>query len=135
MGQALRFGGTMEMSGLNHEIRRNRVEGIIRSIPAYYPQFTPDDFAGIIPWSVAALFAGRFAIHRPHARPWKNLSIATGHAMMGISLAPITGKLMGQLIAGEQCEIDIGLLDPDRFSSRRVLNSYGLKSKQYKKTR
>jgi len=117
MGQTLRFGGTMEMSGLNHEIRRNRVEGIIRSIPAYYPQFTPDDFAGIIPWCGLRPCSPDGLPYIGRTRAWKNLAIATGHAMMGISLGPITGKLVAQLIAGEQSEIDIGLLDPGRFSS------------------
>jgi glycine/D-amino acid oxidase-like deaminating enzyme len=39
--------------------------------------------------------------------------------MMGISLAPITGKLIAQIIDGERPEIDIRLLDPDRFSRRK----------------
>ena len=92
IGTALRFGGTMEMSGLNHEIRRNRVEGIIRSIPAFYPQFSPSDFARISPWcglrpcSPDGLpFVGR-------TRLYKNLTIATGHAMMGVSLRQSPGN-------------------------------------------
>jgi D-amino-acid dehydrogenase len=29
----------------------------------------------------------------------KNLTLATGHAMMGLSLAPATGKLVSEIIA------------------------------------
>ena len=41
------------------------------------------------------------------------------HAMMGMSLGPITGRLVSQVVAGEKPEIDLTLLAPDRFSSRR----------------
>jgi D-amino-acid dehydrogenase len=37
----------------------------------------------------------------------KNLTIAAGHAMMGLSLAPATGKLVEELINGKKCSIDM----------------------------
>ena len=45
-----------------------------------------------------------------------NLSVATGHAMMGLSLGPITGKLMAEVLAGEKTSIDIAQLSPDRYA-------------------
>src|SRR5438876_12113559 len=50
MGNTLRFGGTMEMAGLNEDINPVRVQGIIKSVPEYYPDFTPHDFDGVLPW-------------------------------------------------------------------------------------
>ena len=50
MGDTLRFGGTMEIAGLNEDINPVRVRGIIKSVPKYYPKFTPQDFEGIQPW-------------------------------------------------------------------------------------
>jgi D-amino-acid dehydrogenase len=44
-----------------------------------------------------------------------NLSLATGHAMMGLSLGPITGKLVAEILAGEKPATDIALLSPDRY--------------------
>jgi glycine/D-amino acid oxidase-like deaminating enzyme len=35
---------------------------------------------------------------------------------MGLSLAPVTGQLAGAIVDGEPTEIDISLLDPDRFA-------------------
>jgi len=46
---------------------------------------------------------------------YRNLSAATGHAMMGLSLGPITGKLMAQVLSDEKCSIDLQMLDPNRF--------------------
>ena len=47
---------------------------------------------------------------------WKNLTLATGHAMMGLSLAPATGKIVSDLIAGESTNLQLELLSPDRFA-------------------
>ena len=41
---------------------------------------------------------------------------ATGHAMMGLSLAPIAGQLAGAVVDGEPTEIDISPMDPDRYA-------------------
>jgi D-amino-acid dehydrogenase len=50
-----------------------------------------------------------------HTKRYSNLIVATGHAMMGLSLAPITGKLVAQLLAAEKTDIDLTLLNPDRY--------------------
>jgi D-amino-acid dehydrogenase len=46
---------------------------------------------------------------------FSNLTVATGHGMMGLSLAPITGQLTAEVISGERYSIDITLLNPDRY--------------------
>ncbi len=115
MGSSLRVGGTMEIAGLNEDINPVRVRGIVKALPKYYPAFRAEDFEGIQPWrglrpcSPDGLpYVGRTAM-------FANLTLATGHAMMGLSLAPITGKLVGQILANEKPALDLGLLSPDRF--------------------
>ena len=44
-----------------------------------------------------------------------NAFIVTGHAMMGLSLAPVTGHLVAQLLGGGLPDIDIAKLAPVRF--------------------
>ena len=50
MGDTLRFGGTMEISGHTDNVRPERVEQIIAAAQYYFPDFRADDFAGIKPW-------------------------------------------------------------------------------------
>jgi D-amino-acid dehydrogenase len=116
MDGALRFGGTMELAGLDEGIDPARVRGILNAIPRYLPAFSPADFEGIVPWcglrpcSPDGLpYVGRFG-------RYSNLSAATGHAMMGLSLAPVTGRLMSEILSGEPPSLDIAALRPDRFS-------------------
>jgi len=44
-----------------------------------------------------------------------NLTLATGHATVGVTLAPITGLLVAQALSGEAPSVDSPLLSPDRF--------------------
>lgn len=44
------------------------------------------------------------------------LFVATGHEGAGVAHGPITGRLIAQLICGEQPEVDVKAFDPDRFS-------------------
>ena len=46
---------------------------------------------------------------------YSNLVIATGHAMMGVSLGAITGRIASQLMSGEETGFDLALLSPDRY--------------------
>jgi hypothetical protein len=41
--------------------------------------------------------------------------VAPGHAMKGVALSPITGRLVAQLVAGEQPDVDLAPFDPERF--------------------
>jgi D-amino-acid dehydrogenase len=116
MGGALRVGGTMEIAGLNEAINPARVRGIIDSFCRYFTDFRAEDFTGIQPWSGlrpcspdGLPFIGRTA-------KYSNLSLATGHAMMGMTLGPVTGKLMAEMISGEKPSLDLSLLSPDRYN-------------------
>jgi D-amino-acid dehydrogenase len=115
MGSSLRFGGTMELSGLNEQINPARVRGVIRGATTFFPEFTPDDFQGIQPWCGLRPCSPDGLPYLGRTKRYDNLTIATGHAMMGVSLAPITGELAAQLLMNERVAIDLQLLDPDRF--------------------
>jgi D-amino-acid dehydrogenase len=116
MGQSLRFGGTMEIAGLNENINRNRVQGIIQAIPRYYPAFKEEDFADVQPWCGLRPCSPDGLPYLGRARSLENLVIATGHAMMGISLGPITGKIVADLLADQTTDMNLTLLAPERFN-------------------
>jgi D-amino-acid dehydrogenase len=116
MGGALRFGGTMEIAGLNEDINPVRVQGIIKSVPKYFPNFAAQDFEGIQPWRGLRPCSPDGLPYVGRTAKFTNLSIATGHAMMGLSLGPITGKLIAEILSGEKPSIAIDALNPDRYA-------------------
>ena len=116
MDGSVRFGGTMEIAGLNEEINPLRVRGIIKAVPGYYPEFKMSDFDGIPPWRGLRPCSPDGLPYLGRTRRTPNLVVATGHAMMGLSLGPVTGSLVAQLLSQEKPSTDLGLLDPDRYS-------------------
>ncbi|HEY2951184.1 MAG TPA: FAD-dependent oxidoreductase [Verrucomicrobiae bacterium] len=116
MGGQLRFGGTMEIAGLNEDINPVRVQGIIKSVPKYYPDFTPQDFDGIPPWRGLRPCSPDGLPYVGRTARYANLALATGHAMMGLSLGPITGKLVAEILSDEKPSMGIELLNPDRYA-------------------
>lgn len=115
MNGMVRFGGTMELAAMNKKINRNRVEGIVNAIPKYYPELqteTPSKdriWYGFRPCSPDGLpYLG-------YSKKLKNLIIAGGHGMMGISLGPATGKVVAELASREATSVPIGLYDPERY--------------------
>lgn len=116
MGETLRVGGTMEIAGLNEDISPVRVRGIIDSFCRYYPEFTPSDFDGIQPWRGLRPCSPDGLPYVGRTAKFDNLSLATGHAMMGLSLGPITGKLMAEILSGEKSTTDLATMSPDRYN-------------------
>jgi D-amino-acid dehydrogenase len=109
-----RFGGTMELSGINHKINTKRVAAIAQAATDYYPQINvaqkelKDVKCGLRPLSPDGLpFIGRHS-------SCKNLVLATGHSMMGWSLGPATGKLVSELISNQQTSMAIDPFSPER---------------------
>ena len=116
IGSSLRFGGTMQLGELNESIDPRRISGILKSIPKYMPKFKASHFDGIEPWVGLRPVSPDGLPYIGRTRSHSNLVVATGHAMMGLSLGPITGQLVAQLIDGEKPSIDLSLLSPDRYS-------------------
>ncbi|GAA2904089.1 FAD-dependent oxidoreductase [Streptosporangium fragile] len=104
LGDRLRFGGTLELSGLDGTISRRRVDGILRTVRAYLPRMesteTVETWSGFRPCTPDGIpLVGR-------AEPYRNLSVACGHGHIGMGLAPAGGKLIAQIIAGERPDMD-----------------------------
>lgn len=115
IGTSLRFGGTMEIGDADRTVNMNRVRGIVATIPQFYPDMKvniPDQrevWSGLRPCSPDGLpYIGRSSM-------LKNLIIATGHSMMGMSLGPATGKLVSELVDEVACSMDVGRFAPERF--------------------
>jgi D-amino-acid dehydrogenase len=116
MGRSLRFGGTMELAGLDTKINPSRIRGITKSAPQYFPEFTEAHFASIKPWCGLRPCSPDGLPYLGRSDRFNNLTIATGHAMMGISLGPVSGKIVADLIEGQQAPFDLRLVSPSRFT-------------------
>lgn len=115
MADRLRFAGTMEVGGLDLSIDPARVRGIVKSVHSYFPKFAESDFAGIPVWSGLRPVSPDGVPYLGFVPRFPNLIAATGHAMMGLSLGPVTGHLVADLLAGDPPFRSIDAMAPGRF--------------------
>jgi D-amino-acid dehydrogenase len=109
-----RFAGTMEIGGINHKINPVRVNAIAIAGENYFgglkitDQEKAEAQCGLRPLTPDGLpYIGK-------TDQCKNLTIATGHAMMGWSLGPATGKLVSEIISGQKPSLDLQPYNPSR---------------------
>ena len=117
MDDMLRVAGTLELAGFDMSINNRRLRAVLNAVPAYFPDFKPNDLELIEIWRGLRPCSPDGLPYLGRPRRYDNVIIATGHGMKGISLAPVTGKLVAQLAANENPQIDLNVLSIERFES------------------
>lgn len=118
-GQTVRFGGTMELGRLNSRPNMAKVSGIHSAIGQYFADWKSPEptqqqvWHGFRPCSPDGLpYLGA-------TQAYENLHIAAGHGMMGVSLAPASGKIIADLVQGRTPDLeDVSAFRPERFASK-----------------
>ena len=101
LGEQFRIAGTLELAGYNSTINSLRVQAILESVSSYLPQFHYPEQVADVAWSGfrSCTPTGMPVIGK--TKQYDNLFLATGHNMIGVSLANITGHLIAKAICGE----------------------------------
>ena len=109
-----RIAGTMEIAGINKNISKARVDTIVKLSKNYYPELNikstdiNNASSGLRPVSPDGLpYIGR-------SSKCDNLIIATGHAMMGWSMATATGLIVSEILEKKKLSLNIESYSPDR---------------------
>ena len=108
----LRLAGTLQLAGLDLSVDRRRVEAIEAAAQRL---LVPEAFGERIEvWRGLRPCApdGLPIIGRLPRRP--DVLVATGHAQLGLTLAPVTGRLVTELLSGER-RPELAALSPTRF--------------------
>jgi D-amino-acid dehydrogenase len=113
LADRLRVTGVLALHGLDLSVDRRRVASVERTAAARIAGLQGrrplELWAGLRPCSPDGLpIIGRSAAR-------EDVIVATGHGMLGFALAPVTGRLVRQLVTGEQPVVELGQLRPDRF--------------------
>lgn len=114
MGEWLRFAGTLELAGHDLRIDRRRVNAIIKAANRYLTGLETmnivEIWRGLRPVSPDGLpYIGR-------SRSFRNLIVACGHAHLGVSMGPVTGKLVSQIAGGAEPIVDLSATQVERFA-------------------
>ena len=109
----VRFAGTLEFSGVNHDMHRPRLEQLTNAAQRYLDGMgdgePTSEWCGLRP-----CIADGLPVLGPVPNV-KGLFVATGHAMLGLTLGPVTGKLVAEYVLEGKPSIDLSALRVDRF--------------------
>ena len=113
MGGVLRFTGRLEVgnnSMMPNPLWIQRIENSAREYLRLDEKLDmKETWAGLRPTTPDGVpIIGR----SPHQ---SNLILATGHAMLGLSLAPGTGQVVAELVNGQATKIDLNPMRLERF--------------------
>jgi D-amino-acid dehydrogenase len=112
----VRFAGTMELSGVNHDVSRRRVDAIGAAVGRFLPSLASRPSVHVWRGLRPCTPDGLPVIGRPPAI--ENATLAAGHGMWGLQLAPVTAELVARVIAGDDSGTDLSPLRADRFQIR-----------------
>ncbi len=117
MGSQLRLAGTLEIAPLGLPWIRRRVDNLLRVARQHLRGLEKaravEEWAGYRPCTCDGM-----PVVGPHPTI-SGLWIGTGHAMLGMTLGPITGIVLAQMMCGEPLSLDAAMLSPARLADRR----------------
>ncbi len=116
MGSDLRIGGTLEVSNFSTKINTKRVQAILDAMTRYYPDFPALDVASQNIWYGYRPVSADGVPYIGRTQKYRNLIVAVGHAMIGISLGPATGLLVSEIAQEKKTSLDLGIFKVDRHS-------------------
>lgn len=104
MRSGYRIGSTMEFSGYDSTLNRDRLK-LLEEGARLYLQESPTGPAQEEWWGWRPMTPDSLPLIGP-APAFDNVYLAAGHNMLGLSMAPATGKLMAELILGQTPHLD-----------------------------
>lgn len=114
MNGMIRVAGTMEFSGLNEVIRPERVEAIMRGAANTLRGWPTDLSVPVVGSGLRPMSADGLPIIG-WLKGYRNLAIASGHGMLGLTLGPATGAAIANLMTDGTSREVLKPFDPARF--------------------
>jgi D-amino-acid dehydrogenase len=115
IGEDIRLAGTMEFVGLDLTLRAKKTARLVVEANTYLERVAPgsayESWCGLRPCTPDSLPIVGISTRVP------NLIFATGHAMLGLTLAPVTGQAIADLVMDGGTALPIESLAPRRFGA------------------
>jgi D-amino-acid dehydrogenase len=113
MRDQLRLAGTLEIQPVDRPWMRNRLESLAVGARRYMHGIdqarTVAEWAGYRPCTSDGMPVIGAVPRLP------GVFVGTGHAMMGMTLGPVTGRALADLVLGRAAPIDLSMCDPARY--------------------
>jgi len=111
---SVRVAGVFELGRRSDRLDRGRVQAMLASVEPYFGVWRPGKESALLEWAgLRPVTAdGLPLIGRAPSLP--NAFVATGHGMLGVTLAPATAALLAPLVLEDRTAPELAPFDPGR---------------------
>jgi D-amino-acid dehydrogenase len=110
-----RLGSTMEFAGYDESLNRVRLDALVRGASEYLHE--PEGPRRVEEWYGWRPMTWDDLPIIGRARNWRNLVLATGHGMLGVTMSAATADLVRDTVLGNKPDLDPAPFAPSRFGA------------------
>jgi D-amino-acid dehydrogenase len=111
---SVRIAGVFELGHSSDELDRGRIEGMLKTVAPYFEDWSPSAEAPLLHWAGLRPMTADGLPLIGRAPALDNVFVATGHGMLGVTLAPATAALLAPFVLDGVAAPELKPFDPAR---------------------
>jgi D-amino-acid dehydrogenase len=111
---AVRIAGVFELGHSSDELNRRRLEAMLATVEPYFSDWRPRSETALLEWAGLRPMTADGLPLIGQTPALQNVYVATGHGMLGVTLAPATAALLAPLVLEGRSAPELAPFDPVR---------------------
>jgi D-amino-acid dehydrogenase len=111
---SVRIAGVFELGHSSDVLHRRRLEAMLASVEPYFSDWRPRSETALLEWAGLRPMTADGLPLIGRAPALQNVYVATGHGMLGVTLAPATAALLAPLVLEGRAAPELAPFDPVR---------------------
>jgi D-amino-acid dehydrogenase len=111
---SVRVAGVFELGQSSERVNRRRLNGMLRTVEPYFQDWRPSEETALLEWAGLRPMTADGLPLIGAAPALEHVYVATGHGMLGVTLAPATAALLTPLVLEGRSAPELAPFDPAR---------------------
>jgi D-amino-acid dehydrogenase len=111
---AVRVAGVFELGHSSEQLNRRRLRAMLTTVEPYFEDWRPAEEAALLEWAGLRPMTADGLPLIGRAPALENVFVATGHGMLGVTLAPATAAVLAPLVLEARAAPELAPFDPAR---------------------
>jgi D-amino-acid dehydrogenase len=111
---SVRIAGVFELGHSSEKLDRRRLEAMLSTVQPYFEDWSPSSEEALLEWAGLRPMTADGLPLIGRAPALQNVYVATGHGMLGVTLAPATAALLAPLILEDRLLPELVPFEPAR---------------------
>jgi D-amino-acid dehydrogenase len=112
--ESVRIAGVFELGQTSERLDRRRLTAMLSTVQPYFEDWRPSSEEALLEWAGLRPMAADGLPMLGRAPALKNVYVATGHGMLGVTLAPASAALLAPLVLEDRLAPELVPFDPAR---------------------